>query len=182
MHFGLKNSPATFQRPINSVLREYINKICVVYLHDILIFSASLKEHIDSVNVILNKLRIHNSKIQIDKCNFFSKETEYLGHILSPEGIKPNLKKIETIHPLKLPGTQKQIKQFLGITDYYRKCIKDYAKVADGLKQYLKKNAKVNKNDPIYIDKFLKLKRFRTNPPILSYPHFYNKFKLVTSQ
>lgn len=77
-----------------------------------------------------------------------------MGHILSPEGIKPNPKKIETIQHLKLPETQKQIKQFLGITGYYRKFIKDYAKVAHGLTKYLKKSAKVNKNDPLYIDSF----------------------------
>lgn len=178
--FGLKNAPATFQRLINSVLRKYINKICVVYLDDILIFSGTIQEHKDSIHKIFNALRKHNLKIQVDKCSFFSKSTEYLGHILTTEGIKPNPNKIETIQKLKLPENQKQIKSFLNITGYYRKFIKDYAKIAHGLTKYLKKDTKINKNDPQYTDAFYKLKRLLTHTPILKYPDFKRKFKLAT--
>lgn len=74
MPFGLKNAPATFQKLINSVLREYLNRICVVYLDDILIFSTSLKEHIQSINKVFDALGKANLKIQVDKCNFFRKK------------------------------------------------------------------------------------------------------------
>jgi len=67
------------------------------------------------------------------------KETEFLGHILTKEGIKPNPNKIAIIEKLLLPRTEKQIKSFLGITGYYRKFIKDYAKVAQPITKYLKK-------------------------------------------
>lgn len=180
MPFGLKNAPATFQRLMNSILKDYINKICVVYLDDILIFSTSIHEHIDSLNKILNRLRESNLKIQIDKCKFFSKETEYLGHILTPEGLKPNPQKIENIIELKLPHTQKQIKAFLGMTGYYRKFIKDYAKVAQPLTKFLKKDVKVNTKDTNYINAFEKLKQLITQAPILKYPEFNKKFKLAT--
>lgn len=180
MPFGLKNAPSTFQRLINSVLREYINKICVVYLDDILIFSTSIEEHIDSIKKIFAKLREHNLKLQIDKCNFFCKETDYLGHTLTSDGIKPNSTRIESIQKLKLPTTQKQIKSFLGITGYYRKFVKDYAKIAYNLTKYLKKNSKVNINDSQYIDAFEKLKNILTNPPILKYPDWSKDFKLTT--
>lgn len=101
MPFGLKNAPATFQRLINSILRQYINKICVVYLDDILIFSSSLNEHVTNINKIFDVLRRANLKIQVDKCNFFYKETEYLGHVLTPNGMKPNPNKIEIVKNLK---------------------------------------------------------------------------------
>lgn len=97
MPFGLKNAPASFQRMMNEVLSDYINKICVVYLDDILIFSTSLQEHIDSLNKIFKRLLDFNLKVQINKCDFLKHETEYLGHIISRDGIKPNPNKIEVI-------------------------------------------------------------------------------------
>lgn len=79
MPFGLKNAPSTFQRLINSVLRNFINKICVVYMDDILIFSNGIEEHCSNIKTIFDALRKANHKIQIDKCSFVNKETEYLG-------------------------------------------------------------------------------------------------------
>ena len=180
MPFGLKNAPATFQRLINSILRNFINKICVVYLDDILIFSTSLEEHVDSINKIFGALRKANLKIQIDKCNFFRKETEYLGHVLTRDGTKPNPKKIQDIVSLKLPETQKQIKSFLGLTGYYRKFIKDYARVAKPMTNYLKKDKQINKSDPSYINSFEEMKKLMTTHPILKYPDFSKPFKINT--
>lgn len=180
MPFGLKNAPATFQRLMNSVLRGYINNICVVYLDDILIFSTSLEEHKNNVQLVFNRLRENNLKIEIDKCKFFAKSTEYLGHIMTTEGFKPNPNKIEAIQKLKLPETAKQIKSFLGATGYYRKFIKDYAKIAFGMTKYLKKGARINTKDPQYMDAFYKLKRLLTEEPILRYPDFNKKFKVTT--
>ena len=64
MPFGLKNAPSTFQRLMNEVLQEYINKICVVYMDDILVFSTSFEEHLLSIKKILNKLRSKNLKFK----------------------------------------------------------------------------------------------------------------------
>lgn len=180
MPFGLKNAPATFQSLMNSVLRNLINKICVVYLDDILIFNTSLKEHLSNIKKVFDRLKEADLKIQVDKCNFMKKGTEYLGHTLTTEGVKPNPSKIKTIQELKLPTNAKQIKRFLRITGYYRKFIKDYAKIAYPLTRYLKKGMKVNTNDPNYISSFEKLKEIITNHPILKYPDFRKKFKLVT--
>ncbi|XP_037921369.1 uncharacterized protein LOC119658174 [Hermetia illucens] len=85
MPFGLKNAPATFQRLMNNILRDYINKICVVYLDDILVFSTSLQEHIQSLTLIFKKLSQHNLKLQVDKCSFLKRNTEFLGHVLTSE-------------------------------------------------------------------------------------------------
>lgn len=76
MPFGLKTAPATFQRLMNTVLSEYLNKICLVYLDDIIIFSTSLQEHLNSINLIFNKLKEANLKVQLDKSEFLKKETE----------------------------------------------------------------------------------------------------------
>lgn len=180
MPFGLKNAPATFQRLINYVLRDLINKVCVVYLDDILIFSTSYQEHICNIHKVFEKLRKANLKIQINKCKFFAKETLYLGHILTPEGVKPNPAKVDTILNLELPKTVKAIKSFLSMTGYYRKFIRDYSKVAYPMIRYLKKDVKLNINDPNYINAFQKLKKIITEAPVLKYPDFKRPFQLVT--
>lgn len=97
MPFGLKNAPANFQRLMNEVLKDYIGKICYVYLDDIIIFSASLQEHMDSLHKILITLKNANLKVSLNKSEFLCKETEFLGHVVTPNGVKPNPTKIETI-------------------------------------------------------------------------------------
>lgn len=83
MPFGLKEAPATFQRLMNKILREHINKMCILYLDDILIFSTTLEEHEQSLSKIFNILKEHNLKIQADKCSFLKQDTEFLGHVLT---------------------------------------------------------------------------------------------------
>ena len=78
---------------MNEILRNYINKKCIVYLDDILIFSTSLQEHIQSINEIFQVLESKNLKTQVDKCNFLKKETEFLGHILLIKALSQTLTK-----------------------------------------------------------------------------------------
>lgn len=179
MPFGLKNAPATFQRLMNNVLKDFINKICVVYLDDILIFSTSFDEHLLSIRKIMERLREVNLKVQIDKCHFAEEYTNFLGHTITNGGIKPNNDKIEAIQKMKLPSTVKEIKQFLGISGYYRKFIKDYAKVAYPIIKYLKKDTKINKSDTEYINAFNKLKLLLTSDPILKSPNFDKPFTVT---
>lgn len=93
MPFGLKNAPAIFQRMINEVLAEYINKICLVYMDHIIILGKTEQEHYENIEKILQKLQENNLKIQIDKLEFLKYETEYLGFVISKDGLKPNKKK-----------------------------------------------------------------------------------------
>lgn len=180
MPFGLKNAPATFQRLMNEILRDFINKICVVYLDDILIFSTSLQEHISSIRKIFQVLNKHNLKIQFDKCSFLKKETEFLGHILTDEGMKPNPNKIKCIEDYPLPVSERQLRGLLGMTGYYRKFIEGYAKLACPMTKYLKKGAKINPKDPEYISAFERLKQNLIAYPILKFPDFDKSFELTT--
>lgn len=180
MPFGLKTAPATFQRLMNNVLKEYINKICLVYLDDIIIFSTSLQEHIHSIELIFKCLQNANLKVQLDKSEFCKRETQFLGHIVSQNGVKPNPAKIECVVNFPIPKTPKQIKQFLGLTGYYRKFIKDYSSLAKPMTKYLKKDVKLNISDPSYIQSFQTLKTILTNDPILAYPDFSKTFTLTT--
>lgn len=180
MPFGLKNAPATFQRMMNHVLRDYINKICVIYMDDILVFSTSLEEHLDNLSKIFETLNKHNLKVQLNKCNFLARETKFLGHVVTSDGLKPCPSKIEIMNKVPIPNTVKRIKSFLGLTGYYRKFIKNYSSIASPMIKYLKKGMKINTDDTSYIESFSKLKRIITNPPVLAYPDFEKPFVLTT--
>lgn len=180
MPFGLKTAPATFQRLMNTVLKEYINKICLVYLDDIIIFSTSLQEHIQSLKLIFDCLQNANLKVQLDKSEFCKRETQFLGHIVTQDGVKPNPSKVDCVVNYPIPKNQKQIKQFLGLTGYYRKFIKDYSHLAKPMTKYLKKDAKMNIDDLSYRQSFDNLRKILTNDPILIYPDFTKIFTLNT--
>jgi len=108
MPFGLKNAPATIQRCMDNLLEDLIYKDCLVYLDDIIIFSTSLEEHILSLKKVFQKLRDANLKLHLDKCEFLKKETEFLGHIVTTTGIKPNPKKLSAIINFPIPKTPKK--------------------------------------------------------------------------
>lgn len=180
MPFGLKNAPATFQRAMNNILQDYIGVICYVYLDDIIIIGYNLKNHLENVEKILKRLSEFNLKIQLDKCEFLRKETEFLGHVITQDGVKPDPTKINKILDWKLPTTQKEIKQFLGLTGYYRRFIKDYAKLAKPLTKYLKKDEIVNIHNEDFKKGFEKLKQILTSDQILTYPDFDLPFILTT--
>lgn len=180
MPMGLKNSPSTFQRVMDNVLRDLQNEVCLVYLDDIVVFSTSLQEHIINLEKVFKKLRESNFKIQMDKSEFLKLETEFLGHVICKDGVKPNPNKINAIENYPLPKTPTEIKRFLGLIGYYRKFIPDFAKITKPLTQCLKKGCKVNIDDHKYIECFKKCKTLLTNDPILQYPDFSKDFVLTT--
>lgn len=180
MPFGLKNAPATFQRAMNSILGDLIGKICYVYLDDVIVFGRCLKSHLMNLEKVLERLENANLKIQLDKCEFLKRNCEFLGHTITPEGIKPNSDKIKEIENWKLPTSEKQIKQFLGLLGYYRKFIRDYAKLTKPMTKYLKKEIDFNNNDPQFIEAFEKCKKILIADPILRYPDFSKRFILTT--
>lgn len=180
MPFGLRNSPATFQRCMDNILRGIQNEICLVYLDDIIIFSTSLQEHIHRLRQVFDRLRQYQFKIQLDKSEFLRKEVAYLGHIVTPQGVKPNPDKIKSIQNFPIPKNTKQIKGFLGLLGYYRKFIKDFAKITKPLTKCLKKDATINVHDPDYVKCFEFCKTLLVNDPILQYPNFSEPFVLTT--
>lgn len=179
MPMGLKNSPSTFQRVMDNVLKDLQNTICLVYLDDIIVFSTSLQEHIINLEKVFQKLRESNFKIQLDKSEFLKLETAYLGHIISKDGVKPNPDKISAIQNYPLPKTSTEIKRFIGLLGYYRKFIPDFAKVTKPMTQCLKKGSKITLNEN-YVECFEKCKTLLINDPILQYPDFSKEFILTT--
>lgn len=181
MPFGLKNAPATFQRGMNNILAEFIGTICFVYLDDIIIIGKNLKDHMENLSKVLERLEKYNLKIQLDKCEFMKRETEFLGHVITQDGIKPDPGKIEKILDWKLPETKKEIKQFLGLSGYYRRFIKDYSKITKPMTKYLHKSEKsIDLKDASYKSAFEELKKIIASDQVLAYPDFDKPFILTT--
>jgi len=95
MPFGLKNAPATFQRLMDLVLSGLQGEEVFVYMDDIVIYATSLEEHERKYNLLMERLRNANLKLQPDKCEFLKTEVTYLGHVISKDGVKPDPKKLE---------------------------------------------------------------------------------------
>ena len=177
MPFGLKNAPSTFQRVMDNVLQDLQGKICLCYMDDIIIFSTSLQEHMQSLSKVFERLRRSNLKVQLDKSEFLHKEIGFLGHIVSNDGVKPNPDKIRAVQDFPIPQTEKQIKSFLGLIGYYRKFIKNFADLTKPLTECLRKGKKIVL---IYVNSFNKCKEILCNNSILQYPDFNNDFILTT--
>lgn len=179
MPFGLKNAPATFQRVMDNILRGIQHEKCLVYMDDIIVYSTSLQEHLNSLKCVFQRLRNANLKIQPDKSEFLRKEVAYLGHIITPDGVKPNPEKIKAIKQYPLPKNTKQIKGFLGLLGYYRKFINNFAQITKPLTKCLKKGAVIEHNNE-FLTCFETCKNLLINDPILQYPDFVKSFNLTT--
>lgn len=179
MPFGLKNAPATFQRVMDNVLRNLLGKNCLVYMDDIICYSVSLQEHMASLGKIFEELRKYNLKIQLDKSEFLCREVAFLGHIVTPEGVKPNPDKINVILNWPLPKTDKELRGFLGTMGYYRRFIKDFAKIVKPLTSQLKKDMVITHTKE-FVETFELCKTILTSSHVLQYPDFEKPFVLTT--
>ncbi|KAG9186916.1 hypothetical protein G6011_01003 [Alternaria panax] len=167
MPFGLTNAPATFQSVINNALHEYLGIFATAYLDDVLVYSrGSLEEHVEHVKKVLRKLREYKLYLQPGKCEFHVKETEFLGFIVSTEGVKMNPKKISAVQEWPTPKTVKDVQSFLGFANYYRKFIKDYSKITVPLSEITKKKIGF-KWDKEHQDAFDQIKQIFLEAPVL---------------
>ena len=117
--FGMAQAPAYFQRLVNEVLSGLT--FAFGYLDDILVFSPDMISHLKHLRLLSERLRTADLKLKEVKCNFLKRHIQYLGHIVSGEGITPLLEKLNTIQKMLPPKTPKEIKQFLDLIGYYRK-------------------------------------------------------------
>ena len=127
MPFGLTNAPATFQRLMECVLAGLSGEECLIYLDDVIVFSVSFKQHMDRLARVFAALEKAQLKLKLSKCHFAQKEVKYLGHIVSEKVIAPDPSKIEAVSSYPPPQTPKELEQFLGLSNYYRRFIPNYA-------------------------------------------------------
>ena len=131
--------------------------------------SSSAEEHLNHIKQVFEKLQNAHLSMKLGKCHFFTKEIQYLGHILSTTGIRPLPSKTQDINKIHPPKTAKQVPAFLGLIGYYRKFIKNFAKMAKPLALLTHQKAKFEWT-PAPHTAFLMLKDAVTQAPILHYP------------
>ena len=179
MPFGVTNAPATFQRMMNDLFKEELDHFVLVYLDDILIFSKTLKEHIEHIRQALEKLREARLFARLHKCAFFQKRVEYLGFDVSPQGIHPSPDKVRTMVEWPQPKSVKDIRSFLGLASFYRRFIKNFSLKARPLTDLTRESVPWNwqaKEEKA----FCELKRSLVVAPILRMPNFELPFVVTT--
>ena len=197
--FGLMNAPPVFQRYMNECLVGLRDVICIPYLDDILTYSKNFESHLKHVEMVLRRLLEHGIKINADKCKWFKKDVNYLGHIVSEDGYQIDGASEQTIDKLKVaPATVGELRSLLGFIGYYRSFIQDFSRKAKPLYDLLCKEKDVGKvikngnkkkglqrspNDKIVwkseyrgiVDELLEHLK---NPPVMAYPDFEKPFVL----
>ena len=166
--FGLNQAPAYLMALINQVL-EGCDGFAIVYMDDILVYSSDEKTHLKHLETIFKRLRKARLKIKISKCIFLKKHLHYLGHLLSAEGIMPMREKTDAITELLPPTNVHEVQQVMGMFNYYRKFIPNFAEIAKGIIELTKKWVKFKWTQERQVA-FDTLKDYLTKSPILIYP------------
>ena len=179
MPFGLTNAPATFQRLMDSVLAGLQWKSCLVYLDDIIICGKTFEEHLSNLRAVFECLKQAGLKLQPTKCAFARKKVEFLGHIVSEDGIATDPAKVEKVANWPEPTSMKEVQQFLGLASYYRQFIKDFSMYAKPLCKLTEKGAEFRWTADCQ-NAFLDLRRKLVSAPILAFPNFSKPFLLDT--
>ena len=165
--FALAEVAAYFQRLVKEVLSGLT--FAFGYLDDILDFSPDMESHLEHLRLLFERLRNADYKLKEVKCNFLKKHIQYLGHIVSGEGITPLPEKLDSIQKMLPLKTPKEVKQFLGLTGYYRKFVPRFSDLARPLNALTRKDVEF-KWTPICQESFELLKASLMTGPILTYP------------
>lgn len=179
MPFGLCNAPATFQRLMEEVLADIPYTTCLVYLDDIIVHAATFKELIERLQLIFDRLRDAGLKLSPTKCELCQESVQYLGHIVSAEGSRPDPSKIDTVLQWPQPRNRKEVQSFLGLCAYYRRFVKNFSHVAKPLHHLTEKSQRFLWDERCEAA-FAQLKTLLTNAPILSQPRLELPFILDT--
>jgi len=170
MYFGLTNSPATFQAMMNNLFRDLINQgDTVTFIDNILVATDTEEGHDKLVEEVLRRLEENDLFVKPEKFKWKVREVEFLGVVISPKGVEMQKKKVERVLNWPVPRNIKEVQKFLGLTNYYRRFIKDFARIAVPLHILVRKEKKW-KWKKKQEEAFEKLKAGFTTEPVLAIP------------
>jgi hypothetical protein len=177
MPMGISNAPSVFQATMNHLFQPMIGKSVFIYLDDILIASRTAEEHVQHLEEVLCILERNKLYVNRAKCSFNLPEVHYLGYIVGRGGVRPDPKKVQVVHEWPVPKTAHDVRSFLGLTQYFRRFIKDYSLVAAPLQALLQKKSTCQWNDQCQ-QAFERLKQALLTAPVLSMPDFDRPYEL----
>lgn len=140
MPFGLMNAPISFQTVMTHILRGINFKFCLVYVDDILVFSHSFEDHIFHLEQVFSRLRDAYLKLNPEKCDFVKDKIKYLGFIISSKCVDVDKESVKAVSEYPVPKTEKEIRSFLGMANYYGRFIPNYVKFASPISSLSKKD------------------------------------------
>ena len=183
MPFGLTNAPAAFQRLMQRVLAglnpDAGPDFVAVYIDDVLVFSRTVEDHLNHLRAVIQRIMEAGLKLKPSKCHFAQREVEYLGHLVTPEGLKPNRQLFEAITEFSTPANVSEVRRFLGLASYYRRFIDGFAKIAAPLQELTRKNTPFHWTEAC--NKSMRtLKTQLTSALVLAYPSFHRPFTVET--
>jgi hypothetical protein len=151
---------------MNGVFREYLDKFVQVFIDDILIYSRMTEEHNEHLRLVLQCLREHKLYGKLSKCSFYQSRIQYLGNVISGEGIAVDLDKVEAIMEWPAPMNVTEVRSFMGLSGYYRWFVEGFSKIANPIIELQKKNKKFFWTEEC-VEAFLRLKELLTTASIL---------------
>ncbi|KAL5571283.1 hypothetical protein UlMin_020880 [Ulmus minor] len=167
MPFGLTNAPAAFMDLMNRVFKAYLDKFVIVFIDDILVYSRSQEEHANHLRMVLRTLVEHRLYAKFSKCEFWLQSVQFLGHVISKDGLSVDPAKIEAVSKWAAPTSVTEIRSFLGLAGYYRRFVKGFSTLAAPLTTLTKKDQKFEWSDKCE-QSFQELKRRLTIADALS--------------
>lgn len=176
---GLCTSPFTMQEAANLALQDLFSRGVRIYIDDIVIFTKTLEEHIELLKEVFARLKKFNLKLKAEKCFFFKKQIEFLGFVITEHGSLPNPNKTDCIKQYPQPKSVVEIQRFLGLCNYYRKFINNFAKIAKPMYNLCQKDVPFIWNRACETG-FNDLKNALSTPPILIFPDFNETFVVHT--
>ena len=179
MPFGLCNAPATFQRLMDRVLSGLKWSRCLVYFDDIIVVGTTFCDHLSNIAAVFARLRGAGLKLKPAKCHICQKRVAFLGHIVSADGIATDPSKTAAIQNWPTPQSRREVQQFMGLANYYRRFVKNFAAIAGPLQHLTAKNSNFEWTIECQ-HAFDKLRACLVSSPVLSYPDYSRRFVLDT--
>ncbi|XP_021371063.1 uncharacterized protein LOC110461754 [Mizuhopecten yessoensis] len=179
MPFGLNSAPATFERLTGTVLAGLQWQVCLIYLDDVIIVGRSFEEMMDNLEKVFDRLLAAGFKLRARKCLLCAKEVLYLGHVISESGVSTDPAKTRTVEQWPVPVNVRELRSFLGFCSYYRRFIKDFAKIVKCLHKLTEKGRTFEWSSSCQ-EAFETLKRLLVKAPVLAHPNFTKEFILDT--
>ncbi len=179
MPFGLSNAPSSFTKCMEKLFYGLQWHNVLIYLDDVISFGRDFEEMKQVLCKVLDRFKSGNLLLKPEKCNLFQSSVDFLGFIVSRDGIKCDPKKIECIKNWKVCESVKEVRQFVGFTQYYRRFIKHFSHICKPLHDLTKKNVRFQWNAECQ-NAFDTLKSEMSKPPVLAYPNENDTFILDT--